>query len=114
VSLQKAQGWGRTGLLALVAVAIFHPLPGAAQELTRKPKSKVTPVYPALARRLNITGTVKVLVVVSPNGDLKDAKVVGGNPILINAAMDALKKWKFEPAESESSGTVEFKFQPQE
>jgi outer membrane biosynthesis protein TonB len=44
---------------------------------------------------------------------LKDAKVVGGNPILVNAAMDALKKWRFEPANGESSGTVEFKFQGQ-
>lgn len=63
---------------------------------------------------MNITGTVKVMVVVSPNGSLKDTKVVGGNPILVNAAMDALKKWKFEPAGGESTGTVEFKFQPQD
>jgi TonB family protein len=63
---------------------------------------------------MNITGTVKVLVVVTPGGSLKDTKVVGGNPLLVNAAMDALKKWKFEPADSESSGTVEFKFQPQD
>jgi TonB family protein len=63
---------------------------------------------------MNITGTVKVLVVVSANGNLKDTKVVGGNPLLVNATMDALKKWKFEPAESESTGTLEFKFQPQD
>jgi TonB family protein len=102
-----------TGLLASVAAA--HPLPALAQgELTRKAKTKVAPAYPELARRMNITGTVKVLVVVSPNGSLKDTKVVGGNPLLVNAAMDALKKWKFEPADSESTGTVEFKFQPQD
>ena len=107
-----------TGLLALplvVAVAaVLSPSPVMAQEeLTRKTKTKVAPAYPELARRMNITGTVKVLVVVSPNGNLKDTKVVGGNPLLVNAAMDALKKWKFEPADGESSGTVEFKFQPQ-
>jgi len=33
---------------------------------------------------------------------------------LVNAALDALKKWKFEPASDESSGTVEFKFEPSE
>jgi len=76
--------------------------------------TKVMPAYPDLARRMNITGTVKVLVVVAPNGSLKDTKIVGGNPLLVNAAMDALKKWKFEPADSESTGTVEFKFQPQD
>jgi TonB family protein len=114
VSSQNMKRWAMTGLLA-VATAVLLPLPATAQgELTRKAKTKVAPAYPDLAKRMNITGTVKVLVVVSPNGSLKDTKVVGGNPLLVNAAMDALKKWKFEPADSESSGTVEFKFQPQD
>lgn len=116
VSVQKIRQWAMTGLLAFAATAaaMFQPLPALAQgELARKTKTKVSPTYPDLARRMNITGTVKVLVVVTPSGNLKDTKVVGGNPLLVNAAMDALKKWKFEPADTESSGTVEFKFQPQ-
>ncbi len=114
MSFQNMRLWAIAGLLT-VAVTIFHPLPAMAQgELTRKAKTKVMPAYPDLARRMNITGTVKVLVVVAPNGSLKDTKIVGGNPLLVNAAMDALKKWKFEPADSESTGTVEFKFQPQD
>ena len=86
----------------------------AREELTRKTKTKVAPVYPDVARRMSITGTVKVLVVVAPNGNLKSTKVVGGHPLLVNAAMDAIKKWKFEPAPEESTGIVEFKFQPQD
>ena len=114
MSFQNMRLWAIAGLLT-VAVIIFHPIPAMAQgELTRKAKTKVMPAYPDLARRMNITGTVKVLVVVAPNGSLKDTKIVGGNPLLVNAAMDALKKWKFEPADSESTGTVEFKFQPQD
>ena len=114
MSFQMMRRCVLAGLLAL-ATAIFHPLTAVAQgKLTRKAKTKVAPAYPDLAKRMNITGTVKVLVVVSPNGSLKDTKVVGVNPLLVNAAMDALKKWKFEPADSESSGTVEFKFQPQD
>ena len=114
MSSQNMKRLAMTGLLA-VAAAISLSLPAVAQgELTRKAKTKVAPAYPDLAKRMNITGTVRVLVVVSPNGSLKDTKVVGGNPLLVNAAMDALKIWKFEPADSESSGTVEFKFQPQE
>jgi TonB family protein len=114
VSVQKIRQWAMTGLLAFAAAATtFQPFPAMGQgELTRKAKTKVAPAYPDLARRMNITGTVKVLVVVTPSGTLKDTKVVGGNPLLVNAAMDALKKWKFEPADTESSGTVEFKFQP--
>jgi protein TonB len=112
VSIQKAWRWAGISLLAL---AMFQSIPATAQgELTRKTKTKVAPTYPVLAKKMNITGTVKILVVVSPNGSLKDTKVVGGNPVLVNATMDALKKWKFEPADSESTGTLEFKFQPQD
>jgi TonB family protein len=98
---------GGVGVIALSSAA------WAQSELTRKVKTKVDPPYPALARRLNIRGTVKVLVVVGPNGELKETKVVGGNPILVDAALDALKQWKFEPATESSTGTVEFKFQPE-
>ena len=82
------------------------------QEFNRKVKSKVTPSYPELARRLNITGVVKVQVTVSANGSVKDAKVMGGHPVLVNAAMDAVKKWRFETASQETTGMVEFHFDP--
>ncbi len=81
-------------------------------EIVRRAKSKVQPAYPDLARKMNITGTVKVQVVVLPNGTVKDAKVVGGHPVLANAALEAVKKWRFEPSTVESSGVVDFKFEP--
>jgi TonB family protein len=100
--------------LLFAGAAVLRPTPAFAQEeLTRKVKNKVAPIYPDVARRMNITGTVKVLVVVMPGGGVKSSKVVGGHPLLVNAALDALKKWKFEPAPEESSGIVEFKFQPE-
>jgi TonB family protein len=61
---------------------------------------------------MNITGTVKVQVVVAANGTVKDAKVVGGHPVLANAALDAVRKWRFEPTSAESTGVVDFKFEP--
>jgi TonB family protein len=82
-------------------------------EIVRRARTKVPAVYPDLARRMSITGTVKVQVVVAPNGSVKEAKVVGGHPVLANAALDAVKKWRFEPAAMESSGVVDFKFEPQ-
>ncbi|HYA23388.1 MAG TPA: energy transducer TonB [Terriglobales bacterium] len=106
--------WG-TSLLIGLMLAISYPQPSLAQgELARKAKTRVMPAYPELARRMNLRGTVKIMVTVLPNGNLKDTKVMGGNPILVNAAMEALKKWKFEPAQEESSGTVEFNFEPSE
>lgn len=107
-----------TGILAIGMVAGFFSLPAAAknpastaEELTRKVKTKVPPSYPELARRMNIRGTVRVWVVVYPNGNIKETKAVGGNPILVNSALDALKKWKFETAPAESEGVVEFRFE---
>ena len=61
---------------------------------------------------MGLAGNVKLLVLVAPNGSVKETKVIGGHPILVNAALDAVKKWKFETAGVESMGTVEFKFQP--
>ena len=93
----------------------LSPIPAFAQEeLSRKVKSKVNPTYPDIARRMSIVGVVKVSVVVTPQGAVRSTKVLGGHPLLVTAAMDALKKWKFEPANEESTGIVEFKFQPQD
>ena len=83
-----------------------------SEEMIRRAKSKVQPSYPDLARRMNIAGTVKIQVVVAPNGTVKDAHVVGGHPVLATAALDAAKKWRFEPSSAESSGVIDFKFEP--
>jgi TonB family protein len=61
---------------------------------------------------MNLAGTVKIEVVVAPNGTVKDARVVGGHPVLANAALEAAKKWRFEPASGESSGIIDFRFEP--
>ncbi len=100
-------------MTAAASTTLLNPMPVVAQqeELTRKPKSKVQPMYPDLARRMSITGVVKIQVVVAPNGTIKTTKVVGGHPVLANAAIDALKKWRFEPASDETTGVVEFKFE---
>ena len=83
-----------------------------SDEILRRAKTKVQPVYPELAHKMSISGTVKIEVVVSPNGTVKEARVVGGHPVLATAALDAAKKWRFEPAAAESSGIIDFKFEP--
>ena len=98
-----------TGMLYLPAMAQENV---KTDELSRKPKTRVAPVYPDVARRMGVYGIVKLSVVVAPNGTVKSSKVIGGHPVLVNAAMDAMKQWKFESAPTESSGIVEFKFQP--
>jgi protein TonB len=104
-------------MATLALAATFGPIHAGAQqaqndEILRRAKTKVAPVYPELARKMSISGTVKIEVVVAPNGTVKDARVVGGHPVLANAALEAAKKWRFEPAASENTGVIDFKFEP--
>jgi protein TonB len=78
----------------------------------RKVVQRVDPTYPPIARSMNLAGTVKLVAVVAPNGKVKSVEPVGGSPVLIEAAKDAVVKWKYAPAESESRQIVEFHFNP--
>ena len=98
-------------LLAVVSGTSIAPRPAAAEEDPgRKIKTKVTPNYPQLAKRMNVTGTVKLEVIIGPSGIVKTAKVIGGHPLLIEPAVDAVKQWRYEPAQTETVTTVEFHF----
>jgi len=101
------------GLLIISGcVATSAPLAWGQDEINRRAKSRVPPVYPELAKKMNITGVVKILVTVSPNGSIKEARLVGGHPVLASAALDAVKKWRYEAGPEESTGIVEFRFNP--
>lgn len=81
-----------------------------AQATARKVKNRVDPVYPELAKRNNISGSARVELLVTPDGRVKDVKVLGGNPVLVQAVMTAVVKWKYEPAAEESSIIIKFDF----
>src|SRR3569832_339691 len=82
----------------------------AGSAAAREPKSKAMPVFPELAKRMNVAGTVKVEVVVAPNGTVKSAKALGGHPLLIDSAVAAAKNFKYEAAPEETKESLEFKF----
>ena len=110
----SSTGWKKLALTAS-AIAILSAASGFAQtgttdESKRKVKTKTNPVYPELARRMNVTGKVKIEVVVTPDGRVKSTRVVGGHPLLVQACQDAVKEWKFAPAPEESTQVVEFEF----
>ena len=97
----------------LLATGLAAPMSALGQEeVTRKIKSQVAPVYPDLARRMNITGVVKLQITIAPNGTVKTVKLVGGHPLLANAAMDTVKKWRYESSKDETTAVVEFHFDP--
>ena len=76
----------------------------------RRAVDKVPAVYPEIAKRNRIRGVVKLEVVVRENGSVKSTKVLGGSPVLIESAADAIRKWKFEPASQETTEVVQVQF----
>src|SRR5258708_7772004 len=63
---------------------------------SRAIKSRVTPAYPEVARQMNVQGSVKLEVTVAQNGAVRSVRVVGGHPVLAEAAVSAVKQWKYE------------------
>jgi TonB family protein len=106
------------GLVAVVLVLLTTGLvsaqSGPASDHTeRKIVSRVAPTYPELARKMHIRGVVRVEAMVRPNGSVRSTRVLGGNPVLVDAAVDAVSKWKFEPAASETTEVVQLAFEGQ-
>lgn len=83
-----------------------------SSETARKVTNKVIPTYPVLARPMNLSGTVRLEVLVLPNGSAKSVLVKGGNPLLAQVAQDAVRGWKWEKSEHDTTELVEFKFSP--
>jgi TonB family protein len=110
----------RTGLfnlaLGLLMLGMVSSVPSAFSQdssqaaITRKVKAKVDPKYPGLAKDYQLTGKVKIELTVSPDGSVKKTRVVGGSPLLADAAVEAAKQWKYESGSKETLETVDFIF----
>lgn len=73
---------------------------------------RTEPAYPRIAANLKLTGSVQLQAVVRPDGTVKEVRVVGGHPLLAQAAADALRQWRYEPSSKESVETVRINFGP--
>jgi TonB family protein len=82
-------------------------------EAKRRVASRVVPVYPGLARKMRIMGSVRIEAIVSPDGSPKAIRVIGGHPLLAQAATEAIHKWKWTPAGQETTEIIEIKFNPE-
>jgi len=98
--------------LAAFGAGAVAATPATAEETAlRKITKKVAPVYSLVARKARMTGTVKLLALVSPDGSVKSVHVLGGNPLFVGAAEAAVKQWKFEVAPKETTEPVVLKFE---
>jgi TonB family protein len=87
-------------------------LPAQAAPAERLRTAYVAPKYPSILKEHNIGGLVKVEIVLSPAGTVKKATVVGGNQVLGDFALEAVKQWKYAPASEETTSIVQFHFDP--
>lgn len=94
---------------AALALVVVLTIPARAAD-SREIRSRVAPVYPELAKRMKISGAVKVQATVTAEGDVKDARVLEGNRMLGPAAEEAVRHWKFVPGPGASTVEVELHF----
>jgi TonB family protein len=99
--------------LSLLTASINFPLNAQRiEKVERKLIRQVNPDYPGDLKRAFIGGMVRLDIVVSPGGSVNTISVVGGNPILADCAVRAVKKWRYTPAEAETNVRVNVKFDP--
>ena len=111
----SARRVARTGLLvclfaSVVSMPLFSQSDDGAGE--RKVVTRVEPKYPPTLERLYIGGVVKLQVDVAANGTVESAQLLGGNPILGQAAIAAVKQWKYAPGSHKTRQTERLEFDP--
>ena len=105
----------RTGLwLCLFACVVSVPLFSQSEDGAgdRKVIARVEPKYPPTLERLYIGGVVRLQVDVAANGTVESAQLLGGNPILGQAAIAAVKQWKYAPAKTKTRTVERLEFDP--
>jgi TonB family protein len=112
--MRRSVTFATTLLLFGMGLAFAQTNPTAVSteraSLERKVLVRTEPNYPELARKVHLQGAVKVEVIVRPNGTVKSTRVLGGNPVLADAATEAVTKWKFESGPNETMQLIEVMF----
>ena len=98
------------GLLTIGIGALAPAADAGVPDTTRTATKKVKPVYPEMARKVRLAGTVKLTVLITPQGKVKSVEVIGGHPVLVVAATEAARQWQFATAQKESTEILVFEF----
>ena len=72
-------------------------IPVGGHVMAAKLISQLKPVYPPLARQARIQGTVRLKALISRDGTIENLAVLGGHPLLIEAAIVAVRLWRYQP-----------------
>jgi TonB family protein len=107
---------GILGGLLLLASSYGVMLSARAQETQtpRKLMYRVEPKYPEDLKRHDIGGAVRLSIEITPRGTVRKISPIGGNPVLVDAAVLAVKQWKYVPAETTDTQEVKVDFIPRQ
>ena len=93
-----------------LSVVLWASCLSASDKAERKVEQHSDPEYPAIAAKMDLHGTVKLRVWIAPDGSVRRVEYIGGHPLLAEAAVKAVKTWKYETATRESNQIVEVRF----
>jgi len=94
---------------AALALLVMMAMPARAAD-ERAIKTRIPPTYPEIAKRMRISGVVRLEVSVDPEGKVTGVKQLSGNNVLSIAAEDAVRKWRFASAADSSTVEVALNF----
>lgn len=107
-SLPSGSG-GNSDLIRMFTIARPEPAPPPPPETAKTrvfvggvvQQARATfqpdPIYPLIAVRARVTGTVRLAAVISEQGVIEELRVVEGHPMLIEAATQAVRQWRYRP-----------------
>jgi TonB family protein len=104
--------WLAWAMFCLLAILSLSTSASAQAKVVRKLVYKENPGYPLTLREAHIGGIVRLEIVISPKGSVDSVSPLGGNPVLVEAASAAVRKWKYVAADNETKTQVEFTFDP--
>ena len=103
-------------MLLICMVCLLGLAPQSAAQKNDKPTRKLlyreSPGYPLTLREAHIGGIVRLEITISPRGSVEQVSALGGNPVLVEAASAAVRKWKYAAGDGETKTQVEFTFDP--
>jgi len=107
VGFEDGGGWGKVPQIPTAPIGILQFGTGQLPQRIRVGKNlqeanllnQVAPVYPPVAKQARIQGMVVLEVTISREGDVSDARILSGHPLLIEAALEAVRQWKYKPTQ---------------
>ena len=102
------------GLVRCLVLGVLLVAAAGADEIevgARHVRHYVRPTLPEIAKRMNLHGSVKLEVEIAPSGKVTGVRTLGGHPVLVEAATEAVRDWQFDAAKENTTGPVTVVFQ---